>query len=111
MENKLSPIKFLTVNYRKKIRIPMENIIMLEASGNYTIFHIRNQKKHLYAKCINTFEEPLRSEGFLRVHRGYIINPDYMVDYDEGSSLISMKYDLKVVVSRRKKVNLRTEVF
>lgn len=89
----------------------MANIIMLEASGNYTIFHILNQKKHLYAKCINAFEESLKMEGFLRVHRGFIINPDYIIDYDEGSSLISMKYDLKVAVSRRKKVSLRAEVF
>ncbi|MES2519005.1 MAG: LytTR family DNA-binding domain-containing protein [Bacteroidota bacterium] len=110
MQYQLIPAKLLIVNHRKQLKIPMSNIVMLEAAGNYTIFHLRNHKKHLYAKCINTFEEFLYPEGFLRVHRAYIINPQYILDYDEESSLISMMNNLKATVSRRKKVDLKFEM-
>lgn len=108
MSFQLLPPKLLIVDYKKNIKIPVSSIIMLEASGNYTFFYLRNQKKHLYAKCINTFQELLLNEGFLRVHRTYIVNPNYILDYDKGSSLISLEYDLKATVSRRKKGIIET---
>jgi DNA-binding LytR/AlgR family response regulator len=100
---KIIPPKLVTVNYKKQTQIHISQIIMLEAAGNYTIFHLQNGQSKLYAKCISSFEETLCQEGFLRVHRAYIINPKFIIDYDNGSSQILMFNKLIALVSRRKR--------
>lgn len=94
---------FLMVNLKRKIYIPTSQIIMLEGSGNYTIVHLRYQRKQLYAKCISVFEEMLLPEGFIRVHRGFIVNPQYVIKYDSIRCIISLRHNLEATVSRRKK--------
>ena len=99
---------FLMVNLKRKIYIPTSQIIMLEGSGNYTIVHLRCQRKQLYAKCISVFEEMLLPEGFIRVHRGFIVNPQYVIKYDSIRCIISLRNNLEATVSRRKKEEINS---
>lgn len=98
--------RFLMVNLKRKTYIPTNQIIMLEGAGNYTIVHLRYQQKKLYAKCIRVFEEMLLPEGFIRVHRGFIINPQFVLNYDTTTCLVSLRNNLQAPVSRRKKEGL-----
>ena len=45
--------------------------------------------------------------GVLRVHRGYIINPNYVKEYNPEEESIMMANDIRVEVSRRKKYILK----
>lgn len=82
---------------------PISDIVMLEASINYTFFYLNNGKKIMYAKTIKSFEEQFISHGFLRVHRAYIINSAYMERYSRHKNYILMQNNLRASISRRRK--------
>jgi two-component system, LytTR family, response regulator len=104
MQNQFIPPKltFLLVNQKQKIRIPVQSIIMLEGHANYTLIYLNNGKQNLYAKCLGYFEELLNEENFLRVHRGSLINPSFIVSYDKEAHKILLENNLEVSISRRK---------
>lgn len=82
---------------------PIADIVMLEASINYTFFHLNNGKKIMYAKTIKSFEEQFINHGFLRVHRAFIINSAYMERYSRHKNYVLMQNNLRVSISRRRK--------
>jgi two-component system LytT family response regulator len=96
------------VNLRRGICIPTNQIIMLEGAGNYTIVHLRHQQKQLYAKSICAFEKMLLPEGFIRVHRSFIINTQWVLNYDSDKCFILLCENLQAPVSRRKKERFET---
>lgn len=108
MNSLLTRPNYLIVNLKQGIYIPTNQIIMLEGSGNYTIIHLRHQHKQLYAKCICAFEKMLLPEGFIRVHRSFIINTQLVLNYDSDRCFISLPNNLQAPVSRRKKEKLET---
>lgn len=74
-------------NY-KKIVIPeigdrhivdIENIIAIEASGSYSIIHLKENKSITTSKNLKYFEEILAENNFFfRSHRGWVINLNFV---------------------------------
>jgi two-component system, LytTR family, response regulator len=98
-------ITFLLVNQKQKIGIPVQNIIMLEGFANYTLIHLQNGTQKLYARTLGHFEALLSEENFIRVHRGFLINPCCISHYDKNENILYLDNNLEVSVSRRKKRN------
>jgi two-component system, LytTR family, response regulator len=98
-----TPINFLLVNQKQKIRIPIQNIIMLEGHANYTLIYLQSGKQKLYARTLRHFEELLSEENFIRVHRGFLINPCCINHFDKNENILYLDNNLEVSVSRRKK--------
>lgn len=95
----------ITVNNNNTIEIvDIKDILRIEADDNYSHIHLNGGKKHTSAKTLKTFEEMLSSQGFYRVHKGHIINMDYMVKFirSEGGK-VEMKDGTRVSVSRRRR--------
>jgi DNA-binding LytR/AlgR family response regulator len=103
-------MNFVIVNQKQKIRIPTQNIIMLEGHSNYTLFHLQNGKQRLYARTIGHFQELLDSEQFIRIHRGFLVNSLCIVGYDEIENKLQMENNLRASISRRRRKNL-SDVF
>jgi len=82
--------------------IPIEEIIRLEADGNYTYIHKTGEKSFYSAKTLKEYDEILFGSNFLRVHRSHLVNIDHIVSYDKQGS-ISMSDGSVVEVSRRKR--------
>jgi DNA-binding LytR/AlgR family response regulator len=97
---------FIMVNHKQKILIPIENIIMIEGQSNYSIFHLKYGKQRIYAHSIRYFEPPLLAQQFIRVHRGFLVNPLFVLNYDKEESTLNLHNSLKATISRRKLVNL-----
>lgn len=53
------------------------NILFLKADNNATEFHLNDGKSTNAYKTLKTFESKL-PENFLRIHKSYIINTDYI---------------------------------
>ncbi len=97
----------------KKIGLPsvdgivfeeMENIIRLEAEGNYTSVYINGKKKELITKSLKEFEDILPCTTFCRVHHSHIININYVRKYFKGrGGYVELKDGTMVEVSSRKK--------
>lgn len=98
--------KFLTVNYRLKIRIPTNNIVMLEGYVNYTLIHLHDGTKKLYARTLAHFQKLLINDHFIRVHQSYLVNPIFILSYDEKGNRLFLENNIEVNISRRKKKNL-----
>jgi two-component system, LytTR family, response regulator len=99
----LPKINFLLVNRKQKTRIPTNSIIMLEGFANYTLIHLQNGKKKLYARTLGYFEELLSEEHFIRVHRGFLVNSSCIIHYDKDENILHLENNLEVSISRRRK--------
>jgi two-component system, LytTR family, response regulator len=96
-------ISFLLVNQKQKTRIPIQSIVMLEGHINYTLIYLENGNKKLYAKCLGHFEDLLINAHFLRVHRGIIVNPSFIVSYDKEGGKLRLENNLEVNIARRRR--------
>lgn len=89
---------FVKVNSRL-VRIEPENILFVEAKGDYVLFKTK-EKGYIVHSTIKNIEEKLDPSQFVRVHRSYIVNLNKIVDIEENNLLIG---DLIVPVSRNQK--------
>ncbi|NDV79097.1 LytTR family DNA-binding domain-containing protein [Dysgonomonas sp. 511] len=81
--------------------IPIDEVICLQAEGDYVMIH--SQKgKFLKEQTMKSFENSLPSDKFVRVHRSNIINIGYIAQievYDKQSQLAKMKNGQQVRMS------------
>ncbi|MES2516691.1 MAG: LytTR family DNA-binding domain-containing protein [Bacteroidota bacterium] len=93
----------ITVDSKRNIALFIDRIIMLKGEGNYTLFHLQDGKTRMYAHCIHSYEDILRAKGFLRVHKSFMVNPKYVIDYNTDESQLMLENNLVASVSRRRK--------
>jgi two-component system, LytTR family, response regulator len=105
MKKQFTPpkIHFLLVNQKQKTHIPTNSIIMLEGYANYTLIHLQNGTQKLYARTLRHFENLLYGEHFIRVHRGFLINSSFIINYNKEENILHLENNLEVSISRRKR--------
>lgn len=94
----------IALNTQEEIRIvDIDQIIRLEAMGNYTTFYTGDGNKILVTKTLKEFEKSL-PDSFMRVHQSHLVNRGQIKAYikTEGGYL-KMKDGSDVPVSTRKK--------
>lgn len=84
---------------RRIFRISTEEIRFLEACGDYVSFHF-DEKKLLVHGTLKEWEEKLKSNGFLRIHRTIIVNLR-KIDQLEGNLIITGNHRLPLSDSCR----------
>ncbi len=84
-----------------------EQIVLCEASSNYTIVHLEDGGKRLISKTLKEFEEMLEPFGFYRPHNSYVIQLRRVKEYikTDGGYLV-MKNKQRVPISKNKKEQL-----
>jgi DNA-binding LytR/AlgR family response regulator len=92
----------LKINHKTHKSICLHEVIMLRGELNYTTFCLKNGKTIMIAHTLKYFEEQLNKFGFMRVHRAFLVNPDYILKYDSVGHTIEMDCNLFAQVSRRK---------
>ena len=84
--------------------IKTEDILYLEASVNYTKFHLCNNTKYTVSKTLKEFEDILPSDIFIRTHNSYIINKNYVEKYIRGEGgQVVLSNNMVLDISKRKK--------
>lgn len=68
----------------KVIMVNDSEIIYCQSDGNYTHVFLKDGTKHLLSKNIKTVTAMLPETHFLRVHKSYVINIDYISEYLRG---------------------------
>lgn len=87
--------------------IDLEDILYCESDGAYTFVHLSNGSRKLISKTLKFLEDILCDFQFLRVHKSYIVNMNYVSKYSRGSGgLLTMKNGAQIKVSRSKKEEL-----
>lgn len=84
--------------------VPVNDIIRIESSSNYSIVYFTGRTKMLVSKTLKEFEEQLSTHNFLRVHHSHLINLEHVIGYknQDGGYIIVQGNDA-IEISRRKK--------
>lgn len=83
--------------------VDVQDIIRLEADGNYTNF-ITAHGKHIVSKSLKEYDDLLSDNNFLRIHQSHLINLNYVKKYVRGDGgHIVMQDGTTLPVSIRKK--------
>ncbi len=94
---------------RKKI-CPDE-IMMLEGNMNYTDLYLLDGKKITVATTLKKLEKRfVVCQNFFRPHKSFIVNLNYLSDYQSGSNEFSMQNDRKVLIARRRKTAFKLRI-
>jgi two-component system, LytTR family, response regulator len=65
--------------------VKLQDIVYCESSGNYTHFHLCDEKKIVVSRQLGEYEKLLPETEFTRIHDKYIINLSYIKEYIKGS--------------------------
>nr|HPH47332.1 LytTR family DNA-binding domain-containing protein [Chryseolinea sp.] len=85
--------------------VTINTIQYCEAADNFTKFYLHGVTAPLLiCKTLKYFEEILKEHRFIRIHRSYLINPDYVIRYTKGKGgSVTMKNNKELEVSAEKK--------
>ena len=97
---------------RGTIIIQQADICRVEASGNYTVFYVYNQKQVMASNTMADFEDKLNADKFLRVHKSHIVNLRFVVKYTKGDGgSLTLQDGSEIPVSRSRKEELLKKLF
>jgi DNA-binding LytR/AlgR family response regulator len=86
-----------------------EDVAYFEANVNYTIIHYYHGKNKIVATTIGQIHERIGEEsGFIRPNRAYLINLQFVDNYQLGELLL--QNNMKINISRRRKKRLNNIV-
>lgn len=83
------------------------DIVRAEASDNYTILFLENNKKYTLSKTLKYYEELLTEYGFLRTHKSHLLNLGHVVKYKKGKvgeAIMSDNSSVPVAASAKKEL-------
>lgn len=84
--------------------VTIQTILYCEAVDNFTRFHFESGSPLLICRTLKYFEEILKDHRFIRIHRSYLINPDFVIRYSKGKGgTVTMKNNKELDVSPNKK--------
>lgn len=96
-----------------KIAFPIENgfkvvkinsILYCQSDVNYTKVFLNNGTNFILSKTLKLIEELLPSSIFLRVHKSYLVNFNYVSYFSRSlDAYVELSNDIKIPVSTRKK--------
>ena len=81
------------------------DIVLLEASSNYTKFFFSNQRSLVVSKTLKEYEDILMEHRFLRVHKSYLVNKDHVIKVDR-EGVLELSNGMHIPVSRRRKAEI-----
>ncbi len=84
--------------------VNINTIIYCEAADNFTRFFFEQEQPQLICRTLKYFEDILTEHRFLRIHRSFLINPDFVVRYSKGKGgSVTMKNNQELEISPLKK--------
>lgn len=91
--------------------IPIHEIIKLEADNNSVNIHTCEKRYAQYGR-LKDWENDLKDQGFVRIHRSFVVNQRFIQAYQakpSGDGILTLLNGDKLRVSRSYRVNLYTE--
>jgi two-component system LytT family response regulator len=84
--------------------MPIKTIVYCEAVDNFTRFFFETGNPMLICRTLKYFEEVLKEYKFSRIHRSYLINPDFVIRYSKGKGgYVTMANNKELEISPNKK--------
>ncbi len=84
--------------------VDINSILYCEAADNFTKFYFEQSQPLLICRTLKYFEDVLKEHRFLRIHRSYVINPDFVLRYTKGKGgYVTMKNNQELEISPARK--------
>lgn len=105
--NSASPIEYkhISIPHKEHIElIPVEEVLHLEAHGNYTSIVTVKNVKRLSSRLLKEYESQLPSELFIRVHNSHIVNVGGIIKIIRsrtGSLVLMNNTEIPISASRK----------
>jgi len=117
-ENELqnTVLKPKIISENEKITIPtqegfevleIQDILYCKADDNYTHIYLKNNQKKLVSKTLKYFEDILKESSFARIHKSYLVNVNYIVNYKKGKGgtvILNNGKELSVSSSKKREL-------
>lgn len=86
----------------------LDDILYLKSNDDLTEVHLYHQPRMVVSRSLKDLEAQLVPEGFLRVHKSYLVNRRHVTRYlsREGRHAVVLSTDQRIPVSRLLKHNL-----
>ena len=86
--------------------VPIQEIVYCEARRNYTDFFLINKKRITACVPLKEYEFMLDAQIFLRIHKSYIVNLDFIESYSrsDGGHVILSTNTILPVSDRKKQI-------
>ncbi len=98
---------FLIINHKTLKKVLINDVILLKGDINYTTIYLQNGREKVVPHSLKYFEPFLETHGFLRVHRAFLINPNYIKEYNQDEETLTMTNGHEATISRRRKHTLK----
>ncbi len=89
------------------VKLNIEDVLYIETLGDYVVFNLENQKKHIVYSSLKAMDQKLSNPVFVKVHRSYIVNISKIVDIEENNLVIGNKV---IPISRALKHDLMVKI-
>ena len=108
----LKPIQHISVFYMgRQLLIRAEDIVCLEGDSNYTHLFTRDGRQFLVSKTLGSYASHLDNQMFVRIHKSYIINVNFLLSFEfQASNVFKLKGGKEVKISRRKYKEIKTQI-
>ena len=73
---------------RSLVRLFHENILWLEADGNYTTIHLKKDKRRVVRYSLSEVEVQLDSTNFIRIHKSFLVNKTHITEIKTNTIII-----------------------
>ena len=95
--------RFFIKGDKKHHQIDLNNLLFIEAYGNYTKLFLKDEMIISHEK-ISAFENLLPSENFLRIHKSFIVAVD-KIKFIEGNRIIVEEHKIPIGQTYKNNVN------
>jgi acetoacetate decarboxylase len=88
----------------------IDEILYLKASSAYTEIYLNKGHCIIASRTLKSFEEALENP-FVRVHNSYIVNMNFIKNFDKSDAILYLENGQSIAVSKSKKDQLLKAVY
>lgn len=101
---------FVIKDNKRLIRIPHEEIILIEIDGNYSVINLESGKRFVIKLSLIKVMEELNKNKFLRCYRSIVINIDKVVSFDMFNNMLTLTNDQKIKVGSKYRSEIKKAI-
>ena len=112
IQSKKQSLECISIPFKNSFeQVKISNIIYIKASNNYSMIFLQDHREVLVAKTLKEYSKILKDEGFLRIHKSYLVNKLNIHQLSAAESLsLKVSNGEWLPISRRRHATIIKEV-
>ena len=103
LADKLNKFKEISLiqPYGETLNVICSDIVLIKSTGNYVEYSIRNRENVRVRAKLDDVEKELEQSVFLRLHKSYIVNMDFISTINYAHLLVTLKDEGKSFIEEK----------